>query len=94
MQELKYVEKPWMYHGELRPSGSPAAKNPWGLRPLGFSTHCPMMYCDGMEALQNTALLHREKKPSGLDESLYFPLKLLVKLWLQSGVAVCGAVSL
>ena len=30
------MEKPWGYHGEWSPSGDPAAKNPWGLRSLGF----------------------------------------------------------
>ena len=32
------MKKSWRYHGECCASGGPAAKNPRGLRPLGF---CP-----------------------------------------------------
>ena len=31
-----YMKKPWGYQGEWSASGGPAAKNPWGLQPLGF----------------------------------------------------------
>ena len=30
------MEKPWEYHGEWSAAGGPSAKNPWGLRHLGF----------------------------------------------------------
>ena len=35
-KEWLSVENPWGYHGEWSPSGGPAAKNPRGLRSIGF----------------------------------------------------------